>query len=67
MGSEVTAVALRCDMHADCTGEVSHIDNSGFVYCATHGVARRQSGRLCRKLRPHELNVLRRGETIARY
>ncbi len=60
------SVALSCDMNKECGHEVTHIDNSGFIYCANHGVERR-SWKPCRKLRPHELNRLRRGEQVKRY
>ncbi|QWY82830.1 hypothetical protein PP641_gp090 [Arthrobacter phage SilentRX] len=59
-------VALSCDMSEDCKAEVTHIDNSGWLYCTSHGIARR-SWKPCRKLRPHELNRLRRGEQVTRY
>jgi hypothetical protein len=57
---------LKCDMDHECTAEVTHIDNSGFVYCESHGLRRRWD-KPCRKLRPHELRKLARGETLARY
>jgi hypothetical protein len=55
-----------CDMHADCDQPVAMLDQKGYVYCAVHG-ASRQTSQPCRKLRPHELNRLRRGELIERY
>ncbi len=55
-----------CDASKDCTTAVAMIDNSGFVYCAVHGMARR-AHRPCRKLTPAESKKLSRGETIKRY
>ena len=59
-------VALSCDMSEECDHAVTHIDNSGWVYCTSHGEQRRYS-KPCRKLRPHELNRLKRGQQITRY
>lgn len=55
---------LRCDM--GCMNPVTMIDNKGFAYCAEHGMERRFY-MPCRKLRPHELRKLQRGEALARY
>lgn len=61
-------VNLRCDMRHDCAAAVTHIDESGFAYCAPHGEQRQASQwARCRKLRPHELRKLQRGEALARY
>ncbi len=57
--------ALRCDTEG-CVEPVTHIDSKGFIYCTDHGQTRRHYQR-CRKLRPHELNRLRRGEQVKRY
>lgn len=57
---------LTCDMKRDCTAPITHIDNKGFIYCATHGTDRRDYCP-CRKLRPFELRRLARGEVLARY
>lgn len=59
------AVVLSCGM-TDCQSPVTHLDQSGFVYCTAHGIARR-SWKPCRKLRPFELRRLGRGEQITRY
>lgn len=56
---------LRCDMHDACKAPVTHMDNRGFIYCETHGVARRQGGTPCRKLRPAELRKVEKGESIS--
>jgi hypothetical protein len=57
-----------CDKKKDCPEPVTHIDDRGFVYCAVHGPAMSDGYyRRCRKLRPHELNRINRGETIASY
>jgi len=58
--------SLHCDMHSNCQGHVAMIDSGGYVYCEPHGLDRRMS-HSCRKLRPHELNRLRRGEPVTRY
>jgi hypothetical protein len=42
------------------------IDRKGYVYCAADGIERRFYVD-CRKLRPHELRKLERGEQLARY
>lgn len=55
-----------CEMTTGCTEPVTMIDNGGFVYCTCHGLARR-SWKPCRKLRPHELRKIARGETITKY
>lgn len=57
---------LLCDMNDACVKPVRMIDNKGFVYCEDHGLQRR-SWCPCRKLRPHEIRRLERGEQIARY
>jgi len=64
---ECIANGPSCDMAKDCCEPVTHIDSSGFAYCAAHGASRRRSGRRCRKLRPHEIRRLGRGQTIASY
>lgn len=56
---------LFCDM-GDCNRMVTHIDEKGYVYCTDHGIERR-SWKRCRKLRPHELRRLRRGEPLTHY
>jgi hypothetical protein len=60
--------SLQCDMELDCTESITHLDEKGFIYCHEHGVQRQEGGwKRCRKLRPLELNRLRRGEQVARY
>lgn len=59
-------VNLTCDMRESCTADVTMIDDNGFVYCTSHGMERR-GWRPCRKLRPHELRRLQRGEQVTRY
>jgi hypothetical protein len=56
----------KCDMKKDCPNPVTMIDTAGFAYCAEHGMDRRYY-EPCRKLRPHELRKLQRGEQLARY
>lgn len=58
--------ALRCDMERGCAAPVTHLDHKGYVYCTPHGEDRRWH-MPCRKLRPHELNRLNRGEPVTRY
>jgi len=60
---------LICDGRnwGPCSGPVTHLDDSGFAYCTTHGVHRRESGEKSRKLRPWELHKLERGEPLPRY
>lgn len=60
-------IILQCDMSSDCTEELAYIDDSGFAYCTDHGQMRQQSGRRCRKLRPHELNRLKKGLQLKSY
>ena len=51
-----------------CEAPVTRIDTKGFVYCDAHGGHRRSFySRQSRKLRPHELNKLERGEPLKEY
>lgn len=59
-------VELTCDMVVGCTAPVEYIDEKGYAYCTPHGV-QRQTYRRCRKLRPHELRKLQRGEQLTKY
>ncbi len=61
-----TNTALRCEMSKTCTESVAYLDERGYIYCTRHGVDR-QSYMRCRKLRPHELRKLGRGEVLTRY
>lgn len=58
---------LYCDMDDDCNGDVSMIDERGYVYCQHHGLFRRSAGINCRKLRPHEINRLLSGKPLKAY
>lgn len=58
--------APTCDMEADCTAPITHLDDKGWVYCTPHGEQRQMSHR-CRKLRPHELARINRGDTVRSY
>jgi hypothetical protein len=49
-----------------CTEPVTHIDDKGYIYCSHHGLYRRFYRR-CRKLRPHEMRRLQRGELVKHY
>lgn len=59
-------VDTTCDMTHDCTEPVTYIDQGGYVYCTPHGL-QRQSYEPCRKMRPHEVNRIKRGEPLTRY
>lgn len=61
-----TTTTLRCEMHATCEAPVTMLDAKGYIYCTDHGQGRQRHQR-CRKLRPHELRKLERGEVLARY
>ena len=54
---------LTCQMVDGCTAAVSHIDNKGYVYCAAHGVERRD-WRPCRRMRRWEIRELEAGRPI---
>lgn len=57
---------VTCQMNTSCADPVTHLDQNGFVYCTGHGIQQR-AYRPCRKLRPHELSRLKRGEQVTRY
>lgn len=61
---------LKCDGNTDdrsrCTGSVTHIDEKGFIYCATHGGIR-STYRRCRKLKPNEIKQLESGQPLKSY
>lgn len=58
----------QCDMdHEHCEEEPTMIEDKGYIYCANHGLERRAYGHRVRKLRPHELNRIRRGEQVKSY
>lgn len=59
--------SVRCDgWCGDHHDGITHIDDKGYIYCAKCGPTRR-TWRPCRKLRPHELNRIRRGQQVTRY
>ncbi len=65
--SIVTAqINPKCQMTQDCANTVTHIDDSGFIYCQHHGNTRKQYRR-CRKLKPSELKLIRSSKPITRY
>lgn len=64
--AEAESVELKCDMVSDCTAEVTHIDNKGYIYCTEHGIERRDC-RPCRALRKWELAMLKAGEQVPSY
>ena len=55
-----------CDMKEDCAEPVTHIGEKGYIYCATHAPDRRGWERV-RKMRPHELNRIKRGQPLKKY
>jgi hypothetical protein len=60
--------SISCEMVAGCTHPVTHIGSKGYVYCAEHGVQRRQSGyERCRKMQPWELELIRAGKSLPSY
>lgn len=68
--AEITTNTARtlpiCDMVEGCTAPITMIDMAGYVYCTRHGMERR-GYEPCRRLRPHEINRLARGEQVQRY
>jgi hypothetical protein len=62
-------MTVRCDGWCEqAGGEVAYIDESGFAYCTGCGQRRQADGwKRCRKLRPHELRRLQRGEQLVSY
>ena len=56
----------QCEMEKDCAETVTHLDNSGYIYCTAHGIQRRRY-QPCRKLRAHELRRIERGDTVKTY
>ena len=57
-----------CEMTRECEEPLTHLDESGFVYCHQHGVKRQQGGwKRCRKMRPYEINRIYAGKQIQRY
>jgi hypothetical protein len=64
--SEILARKHSCDMLIDCQAPITMIDAKGYLYCASHGLSRRQAVP-CRKLRSAELRKLIRGEQISKY
>lgn len=68
MTTATTGQLPQCDAKHECHAEVAYIDDRGFAYCKDCGPSFQGTiWRRCRKLRPHELNRLRRGQTIERY
>ncbi len=55
-----------CDQTRECEQVITYIDAKGYVYCTQHGQTRQQYVS-CRKLRPHELRRLGRGEAVKVY
>ena len=58
---------LQCDGRKDCTNEIACIDEKGFIYCLDHRIPRGYYTRKCRKLRPYELNRLKKGLKLKKY
>lgn len=57
---------LMCEMTEGCVQPVTMLDQKGYIYCTEHGLDRRGC-QPCRKLRPHEVKQLERGEALRRY
>ena len=57
---------LKCSGEKDCNGNVTHLDDKGFVYCAIHGPIRSTYIR-CRKLNTKELAQLKLGKPLKSY
>lgn len=55
---------FKCNMTADCANAVTHIDSSGFVYCAFHADCRRRRFPV-RKIKPAEAKVMAAGGMIS--
>ena len=51
---------LQCDMSSACTASATHIDNSGYVYCEPHAIARR-AWKPCRKMTKRERDIAATG------
>lgn len=60
-------VTLRCEMDRECKDAPTMLEDKGWVYCTRHGMMRRGYSHRVRKLRPHELNRLKKGQQIERY
>lgn len=59
---------MRCEMSNDCTADVTHIGNKGYVYCTGHAVSRRESGyESTRKMRAWELRWVRNDRPLPSY
>lgn len=57
-----------CDMDVNCPYEPTMIGDGGYIYCAYHGPIRRSAGwERVRKMRPHELRRIERGEQVKSY
>lgn len=57
-----------CEMERDCTSEVTHIGDKGYIYCESHAARRRSGGReRCRKMTPAEVQLIKDGKTIKKY
>lgn len=57
---------LLCDMERGCKGEITHIDDKGYIYCRPHGI-QRKGYRPCRLLTSKELRQLKAGQPLASY
>jgi len=62
----LTPAVLRCDMADDCAAPVTHLDRKGYVYCAPHGIERRDY-QPCRKMQPWEIRRLETGRPLSSY
>jgi hypothetical protein len=60
------AKKLQCEMRHECTNDVTHVGERGFIYCAEDSVFRRGFER-CRKMQPWELALLVAGKSLPSY
>lgn len=57
---------MKCDMHAGCAAQVTHIGEKGYIYCTTHA-GLRQGYERCRRLRPWECRRIESGKPLRSY
>lgn len=57
---------LTCDMKDDCSNQVTHIGEKGYVYCGACAPERRGWERV-RRMHQWELRLLQRGEPVPSY
>lgn len=65
--TENGVITIHCDMTKDCKSDVTHIEDSGFIYCLNHAQIRKAHRERCRKLTKSELKQLQAGNPLTRY